>query len=59
MKDNKPENTSKSEVSLNTGDKTSAAEIRQNSDYNETDSPAPNNNRFWEHAANPLSSKGN
>lgn len=36
-----------------------AAEIRQNSRYNEEDLPSPDNNLFWEHASNPLSSKGN
>lgn len=36
-----------------------ADEIRQNSRYNEEDLPSPDNNLFWEHASNPLSSKGN
>ncbi len=36
-----------------------ANEIRQNSRYNEEDLPSPDNNLFWEHASNPLSSKGN
>lgn len=36
-----------------------AAEIRQNSRYNEKDLPSPDNNLFWEHESNPLSSKGN
>ncbi len=36
-----------------------AAQIRQNSRYNEKDLPSPDNNLFWEHESNPLSSKGN
>lgn len=36
-----------------------AAQIRQNSRYNKEDLPSPDNNLFWEHASNPLSSKGN
>ncbi|MCM1244634.1 MAG: hypothetical protein NC293_03210 [Roseburia sp.] len=36
-----------------------AAQIRQNSRYNEEDLPSPDNNLFWEHESNPLSSKGN
>lgn len=36
-----------------------ATQIRQKSLYNEEDLPAPDNNLFWEHASNPLSSKGN
>lgn len=36
-----------------------AAEIRQNSRYNEKNLPSPDNNLFWEHESNPLSSKGN
>ncbi len=39
--------------------KTDIARIRQNSNYNEEDLPAPNNNLFWERTSNPLSSKGN
>lgn len=35
------------------------AGIRQNSRYNEKDQPSPDNNLFWEHESNPLSSKGN
>lgn len=35
-----------------------AARIRQNSRYNKEDLPSPDNNLFWEHASNPLSSKG-
>lgn len=36
-----------------------ASQIRQNSEYDEKNHAAPNNNLFWEHASNPLSSKGN
>ena len=36
-----------------------ADQIRQNSRYNEEDLPSPDNNLFWEHESNPLSSKGN
>ncbi len=36
-----------------------AGQIRQNSRYNEKDLPSPDNNLFWEHESNPLSSKGN
>lgn len=36
-----------------------ANQIRQNSRYNEEDLPSPDNNLFWEHESNPLSSKGN
>lgn len=36
-----------------------AAQIRQKSLYNEKDLPSPDNNLFWEHASNPLCSKGN
>lgn len=36
-----------------------ATQIRQNSQYNEEDLPSPDNNLFWEHESNPLSSKGN
>ena len=36
-----------------------AAQIRQNSRYNKEDLPSPDNTLFWEHASNPLSSKGN
>lgn len=36
-----------------------AAQLRQNSRYNEADLPTPDNNLFWEHESNPLSSKGN
>lgn len=36
-----------------------AGQIRQNSRYNEKDQPSPDNNLFWEHESNPLSSKGN
>ncbi len=57
--DNKSSKPAKNSTSLNTDERTSTAEIRQKSKYNETDSPAPDNNQFWEHASNPLSSKGN
>ncbi len=45
--------------SLDGVSETRAAQIRQNSQYNEEDLPSPDNNLFWEHESNPLSSKGN
>lgn len=36
-----------------------SAQIRQNSRYDKTNQPSPDNNLFWEDESNPLSSKGN
>ena len=63
MNDNeKASNTTTRAENKNTMDGVSekrAAQIRQNSRYNKEDLPSPDNNLFWEHASNPLSSKGN
>lgn len=63
MNDNeKASNTTNQAKNKNTMDGVSekrAAQIRQNSRYNKEDLPSPDNNLFWEHASNPLSSKGN
>ncbi len=63
MNDNeKTSNTTNRAENKNTMDGVSekrAAQIRQNSRYNKEDLPSPDNNLFWEHASNPLSSKGN
>lgn len=58
----KKQNTADRAENKNTMDGVSdnrAAQIRQNSRYNKEDLPSPDNNLFWEHASNPLSSKGN
>ncbi len=63
MQEKKTEKNEKNRIeNKNTRDGISeerADEIRQNSRYNEEDLPSPDNNLFWEHASNPLSSKGN
>lgn len=63
MSDNqKKQQTSERAENKNTLDGVSekrADQIRQNSRYNEKDQPSPDNNLFWEHESNPLSSKGN
>lgn len=60
--DGKKQNAADRAQNKNTMDGVSesrAAQIRQNSRYNKEDLPSPDNNQFWEHASNPLSSKGN
>lgn len=52
-------NRTENKSSLNGVSEGRAAQIRQNSEYDENDLPSPDNNLFWEHASNPLSSKGN
>ena len=56
MKNKQDPKTPKKNVQNN---QAQTAQIRQTSQYNDTDHPAPDNNLFWENNSNPLSSKGN